>query len=143
MDANIYPDDPFKSDITCAIVGMCGAILLMSLQCPLAKISRHLQVNYHWIVRYIYEDLMYIVAFSFLVLLWRGIWNLHATYVFPDIPTGSWICHICGTILLLMSQTLSYFGSVGCIPDGVEQNGGAFFPTQYLRVYLKKYYLKQ
>ncbi len=140
MDRTIYPNEPVKADIVCVIFGLCGTLLMLTLQCHLATISRKLHQTSHWCVRRFYENFVYLIIFVFLTTLWRGTWNLNTRYFLPDLPLGGWVNFCIGLVLMISTQTMSYVAPFGCITDGAEEDGGAFFPIRYLQVYLKDHH---
>ena len=80
---------------------------------------------------------MYVLIFPCLTTLWRGGWNLNPHYLIPELPLGGWVHHVVGTVLMLVFQVYGYVAAFGVIKDGEEEDGGAFFPVQYLQIYLK------
>lgn len=141
MDRNIFPDNPIQGDIACVIFGLAGTILIMALQHPLSAFSRNLHQTSHWLTRRIYEDFIYVIIFLFITPLWRGTWNLNTRYFLPELPIGGWVNHCIGLVLMVATQTLSNVGCFsGLVKDGVEENGGAFFPIKYLGIYFKDWY---
>ena len=76
------------------------------------------------------------ILYVFHLFLWRGGWNLNATYMISDQMVGGWVNHICGTVALMLLQLFSYASVVGCAVDGGDINGESIYPTLYLRHYL-------
>ena len=61
--------------------------------------------------------------------------SLHDRYVITDPEIGGPVNHCIGLVALLLLRTFSIIAGCGCIRDGVEARGGAFFPIQYLYIY--------
>ena len=138
----IYPDDATFSDFFCLALGYALLFVLFLTEELLAAatvwISKH-----GFYCKLIWEDVVYTAVFICTGILWRGGWNLTATYVIPDIEVGGWVCFVLGSVLLISLQLLSFVCCHGIAMDGTEPGREAFYPTKYLRVYLHKYTEKQ
>ena len=135
-----YPNDAIKSDWMALILGYVICSLLLALEQILRKITRKIEEYYKGrfggdAMRLLWEDFIYIIVFPCHILLWRGMWNLNARYLYPDPLWGGLVNNLVGTALLMVLQLFSYASAVGCAVDGAETNGLAFWPTRYLRHY--------
>ena len=126
-----------KSDMFCVIFGVIGVFFFFSMQLKLASVSKWFERTYPHlkILRIIYEDVVYLFVYVTLVLLWRGCWHMNMRYVFEDPNIGGPVNHCLGLVALLLLRTFSIIAGCGCIRDGGEALGGAFFPIQYLYIY--------
>ena len=57
------------------------------------------------------------MLFACEAFLWRGVWNLNATFMFSDLFLGGWINHAVGTVVMMPLQLFSYVGVCGCARD--------------------------
>ena len=131
-----FAEDAMKSDMFCVIFGIVGIVFFFSIQLKLADGSKWLEKRYHLkIYRIIYEDIVYIFVYFTLILLWRGLWHMNQRYVITDPKYGGPLNHCLGLVALLLLRTFSIIAGCGCIRDGGEALGGAFFPIQYLYIY--------
>ena len=136
----LFPDDAIKSDWVALILGYVICIFLFFLEQILRKITRKIEEYYKGkfggaAITLLWEDFIYIIVFPCHLLLWRGMWNLNARYLYPDPLWGGLVNNLVGTALLMVLQLFSYASAVGCAVDGAEMNGLAFWPTRYLRHY--------
>lgn len=65
----------------------------------------------------VYDDLVCLMVFVCEAFLWRGVWNLNATFMFSDLFLGGWVNHAAGTVILMSLQLFSYVGICGCGRD--------------------------
>ena len=129
--------EALKSDIFCVIFGTSGVVLFFTVQLLLANISKWFERTYTnmKLYRIIYEDIMYIFVYLTLLLLWRGCWNMNTRYVITDPALGGPVNYVLGLVALLSLRTFSVVSGCGCVRDGEETLGGAFFPIKYLYIY--------
>lgn len=93
----IIPDNVTKSDLVCLAGGYILILLVFLLEEPLAFVTHKLaQKGFYY--KLVWEDTIYAIIFILHGILWRGGWNVTATYVIPDPELGGWVCFICGTI---------------------------------------------
>ena len=134
----IYPNDVFSQNIATAALGIACSVLLLALQVPLGKVSETLDKRP--LLKLVWEDTIYFIVFLVVTMLWIGLWNLNTEYVLKEMPLGGWVNHVVGTMGLLVMQTYSEVSAFGITLDGTDPRGKAFFPTHYLRHFLKNYY---
>jgi len=65
----------------------------------------------------IYDDAVCFLLFFCEAFLWRGVWNLNATFMFSDLFLGGWVNHAAGTVIMMALQLFSYVGICGCARD--------------------------
>ena len=66
---------------------------------------------------FIYDDAICLLLFVCEAFLWRGVWNLNATFMLSDLFVGGWVNHAVGTVLMMTLQVFSYVGVCGCARD--------------------------
>ena len=133
-DALLFPHDSLMSDVVNFAAGTLGTSLLFLLQRPLGSVSVHFEKTGRLRAKYAWEGSVYIFVFAVLSSLWRGGWNLNLRYLITDPFVGGWVHHVCGVVLFLLLQTYSLVGGWGVGEDGIESEGGAFFPVKYLHI---------
>ena len=85
----------------------------------------------------VYDDSVCLLLFACEAFLWRGVWNLNATFMIADLFLGGWINHAAGTVIMMTLQLFSYVGVCGCAVDddtnseeGQRRNSHNYRPTQ-------------
>ncbi len=56
-------------------------------------------------------------------------------YILPDPAVGGPVTHSIGLVALLALRCFSIIAGCGCLRDGADPDGGAFFPVQHLHIY--------
>lgn len=103
----IYPHDPVRAGVTCAIVGLTGQILFNYYQ---ETFKRILDPDKHRLTYYILSRIYTYVFGLCCVLTWSGIWTLVAEYITLQ-PTPMAICTcISLTCLCLVRGLRNIFG---------------------------------
>ena len=131
----IFPDDATVSDFFCLGLGYALVLLLFLFEELLASMTLKMALHGFY-YKLIWEDFIYTVIFFCTAILWRGGWNLTATYIIPDYKVGGWFCFSIGSVLLISMQLFSYVCCHGVAIDGNDPGRDAVFPTKYLRVYI-------
>lgn len=138
LDIFMYPHDWLLSNLVSTGAGFAATIVIFALETPCSRINAYLQEKGHWL-RLIYEDIVYLVVFGAVSLIWRGTWNLNVIFIFTDPKVGGWVNLGIGTFLLMSLQLMSYAGCCGCAFDGRDSNPrDAFYPTKYIRAYIQQ-----
>ena len=65
----------------------------------------------------VYDDAVCLLLFVCEAFLWRGVWNLNATFMLSDLLLGGWFNHAAGTAVMMTLQLFSYVGICGCACD--------------------------
>jgi len=65
----------------------------------------------------VYDDAVCLLLFACEAFLWRGVWNLNATFMIADPRLGGWLNHAVGSLILFALQLFSYVGICGCARD--------------------------
>ena len=65
----------------------------------------------------VYDDAVCLLLFACEAFLWRGVWNLNATFLLSDLLVGGWVNHAAGTVIMMTLQLFSYVGICGCALD--------------------------
>ena len=65
----------------------------------------------------LFDDAVCLLLFASEAFLWRGVWNLNATFLIADPCLGGWVNHAAGTAVLMLLQLFSYVGVCGCARD--------------------------
>jgi len=65
----------------------------------------------------VFDDTVCLTLFVCEAFLWRGVWNLNATFMLSDLFLGGWVNHAAGTVVLMVLQLFSYVGICGCARD--------------------------
>ena len=129
--------DWLKSYAVCTGAGAAGTVLLFSLQVPLGLISSYIERKHpnHRILKIIYEDCVYVIVLATMLLLWRGCYNLNATYMIVDPLLGGVVNMLGGLFVLISLRVLSTVSACEWALDGEGSDGEAFFPTWYTYMY--------
>ena len=121
--------------------GAAGTVLLFALQVPLGQISSAIERKYpkYKILKIIYEDTIYIVVLVTMLLLWRGCFNLNATYMIVDPLLGGAVNLAAGLFVLICLRVFNTVAMCDWSLDGNDVGGDAFFPTWYMYLYTGSY----
>ena len=113
--------------------GAAGTVLLFALQVPLGQISSAIERKCpkYKILKIIYEDFVLVT----MLLLWRGCFNLNATYMNMDPLLGGAVNMAAGLFVLICLHVLSTVSTCDWMLDGSDAGGDAFFPTWYMYLY--------
>ena len=138
----IFPDDATVSDFFCLGLGYTLVLLLFLFEELLASMTLKMAMHGFY-YKLIWEDIVYTVVFFCNTILWRGGWNLIATYIFSDYEFGGWFCLSVGSVSLISMQLFSFVFSHAITIDGSDPGRDAVFPTKYLRVYFTQRHMEK
>ena len=65
----------------------------------------------------VYDDSVCLLLFACEAFLWRGVWNLNATFMIADLFLGGWVNQAAGAVIMMILQLFSYVGVCGCALD--------------------------
>ncbi len=143
VDTLILPEDYITSNLICLGVGYGAMFLLLGLDGHLAKAGRTIARQYEGdperkeMALLVWEDFVYVVSFWGTMFLWRGGWNLNATYLLPDPVVGGWVNNLVATAVFLLLQCMSYASCCGVGTDGgLDGTEDSFFQNKHLRHYI-------
>jgi len=82
-----------------------------------------------------FDDVVCLLLFASEAFLWRGVWNLNATFMISDLFLGGWVNHAAGTVILTALQLFSYVGICGCARDHDSPPEEGASLTVFLTIY--------
>ena len=126
FDDIVYPDNLLLSTSLTLFPG--AAVLLLIILIQKAIVLCGATLDNKRFQRSLLDGCFYVVVNSSVVSMWRGLWNLIAEHVFPDMLVGGLVCHALGTICLMavMSFNTTYDNSVDV--DGEEDAESSLRP---------------
>lgn len=146
LDAFIFPQRHYRSDVVCLIAGSISVLLFHLASYPLSLVSDFLQSRRF--IKLFFEDSIFLVLTWTNLLMWRGGWNL-CIYHFlsPDGPSGvllgAWLSHFIGTFGLMAFQLFNNVGLHNVERDGIYDGGDGFDTVKYVRALLTDCHLLQ
>ncbi|XP_026315729.1 uncharacterized protein LOC113227071 [Hyposmocoma kahamanoa] len=136
LDIFLFPEEPVKSYISSLVVGYGVMIASFSLQAPIRWVVARL----HGTPRLLLADVYHFVSFIATVNVWRGVWGMLDTYLFPDTPKlSNWCSHTISLALLILLNCSNSVLVRGVYIDAEEPAGECvIFPCHYLRLFFHK-----